>query len=133
MEKAARRRFYVTMVTRRGTSPHRIQQALERVRDQRTFLQELLIDALNWEVPEAAESVDEISFGWSQAELRAADLTRHLIDGSVWQLQSLHKSQPWGIFILEFANSDPFTTGRGMAGPLRKTLSPPTSPCSAFG
>jgi hypothetical protein len=109
-------------VTRRGTSPHRIQQALERIRDQRSFLQELLIDALNWEVPEKAEAVEEISFGWSQAELRAADLTKHLIDGSVWQLQSLDKSQPWGIFILEFINPDAFTTGRGMAGPLRKVL-----------
>ncbi len=109
-------------VTRRGTSPHRIQQALERVRDQQTFLQELLIDALNWEVPEKAETVEEISYGWSHAELHAAGLTKQLIDGSVWQLQSLNQSQPWGIFILEFKNSDAFTTGRGLAGPLRKVL-----------
>jgi len=107
---------------RRGTSSLRIQQALERVRDQRSFLQALLIDALGWEVPEVAERIEDIAFGWSQEELRTADLSKHLLDGSVWQLQSLRKDQPWGVFILEFKNDDAFTTGRGLAGPLRKVL-----------
>ncbi|MEX2173923.1 MAG: DNA methyltransferase [Pirellulaceae bacterium] len=107
---------------RRGTTPTRIQEALSHVRDQRSFLQALLIDALGWEVPEVAERIEDIAFGWSPEELRAAELTKHLIDGSVWQLQSLRKNQPWGIFILEFKYADAFTTGRGMAGPLRKVL-----------
>jgi len=110
------------MPNHRGTSSPRIQQALERVRDQRSFLQGLLIDALGWEIPETAERIEDIAFGWTQEELRTADLTKHLIDGSVWQLQALRQEQPWGVFILEFKNADVFTTGRGMTGPLRKVL-----------
>lgn len=102
--------------------PDDIQNALAKVRDQRSFIQRLLIDGLGWEIPTEAESLDEISFGWTADELRAQDLDKALLGGQVSQLQRLRADQPWGIFLLEFARPDVFETGRGMSGPLRRVL-----------
>jgi hypothetical protein len=99
-----------------------LEKALRKVRDQRTFLQALLVDALNWPLPENAEQIEDIAFGWTQEDLRARELDKKLLDGSVWQLQPATSRQPWGIFLLEFQRSDVFTSGRGITGPLRKVL-----------
>lgn len=103
-------------------SPNSIDQALQQVGDQSSFIQKLLIDALHWPIDETTERIEDISFGWSQAELRAVGLEKKLVDGQVWQLQSLKANQPWGIFLLEFHDVAPFESGRGMTGPLRKVL-----------
>lgn len=103
-------------------SATQLQTALAATRDQRSFIQKLLIDALCWEIPEDAEEVGEISYGWSQEDLRASELDKHLVDGSVWQLQRLNTNQPWGVFLLEFNSDKAFVSGRGMTGPLRKVL-----------
>ncbi|MBI5756884.1 MAG: Eco57I restriction-modification methylase domain-containing protein, partial [Planctomycetales bacterium] len=103
-------------------SPHQVEQALLKVRDQASFIQRLLIDTLNWSVREDVERIEDISFGWTQAELRAEGLDLQVIDGNVWQLQRFNGNQPWGIFLLEFQRPDAFVTGRGMVGPLRKVL-----------
>jgi hypothetical protein len=103
-------------------TPHDLQQALQHTRDRRSFLQRLLIDALHWPIPDHVSEPEEISFAWSAADLRADDLTKPLVDGQVWQIQSLQGDQLWGIFLLEFKNADAFVTGRGLTGPLRKVL-----------
>lgn len=103
-------------------SPHQIDLALHEVHDQASFLQRLLIETLDWPVTNCAESVEDISYGWTQDELRVAELDRKVVDGHVWQLQPLTGNQPWGVFLLEFNSPDAFVTGRGMTGPLRKVL-----------
>lgn len=103
-------------------TPQQIEQALKKVRDQSTFVQELLVGALGWEIPDGIQKVEDISFGWTTAELRAEGLEKHLITGGTWQIQPLRTNQPWGIFLLEFQSADAFTSGRGMTGPLRKVL-----------
>jgi len=98
-----------------------IEAALAQVRDQRSFIQRLLIDGLQWDIPTDAEKLEDISFGWTAEELRARDLDKDVLGGQVLQLRARQET-PWGIFLLEFARPDVFETGRGMAGPLRKVL-----------
>ncbi len=101
--------------------PARIESAVKCARDQRAFIQDLLIDALGWDIDEQAEDIEEISFEWSADELRAEGLAKHLVDGTIRQIRPM-AGNPWGIFILEFNRPDVFATGRGMTGPLRKVL-----------
>ena len=99
-----------------------IQQAINKIGDQPSFIQELLVDALGWPIQEEIEDLNEIAFEWTAEELNAEDLDRNVMGGRVFQIQPLRDDQPWGIFILEFNNEDAFTTGRGLTGPLRKVL-----------
>ncbi|NLX97834.1 MAG: hypothetical protein GXY83_16850 [Rhodopirellula sp.] len=101
--------------------PRKIEAAVKSVHNQKAFIQDLLIDALGWDIDERAEDVEDISFEWSAEELRANDLDKHIVDGTIRQIRPL-KGNPWGIFILEFRNPDVFATGRGMTGTLRKVL-----------
>ena len=101
--------------------PKKIENAIRRVRNQKSFIQELLIDALGWDIDQRAEEVEDISFEWSAEELRANDLDKHIVDGTIRQIRPF-KGNPWGIFILEFRNPDVFATGRGMTGTLRNVL-----------
>jgi len=101
--------------------PKKIETAIRRVRNQKAFIQDLLIDALGWDIDQRAEEVEEISFEWSADELRAEGLGKHLVDGTIRQIQPF-KGNPWGIFILEFKNPDVFLTRRGMTGTLRNVL-----------
>lgn len=102
--------------------PRKIEAALGRIKDQKSFLQELLADTLGWPVIEGAGTVEEVSFEWSAEELRASGLDKHLVDSRIWQLQRFQDEQPWGIFIIEFKKEDAFAKGRGLTGPLRKIL-----------
>ncbi|HEY7154293.1 MAG TPA: DNA methyltransferase [Gemmataceae bacterium] len=102
-----------------------IHEALTRVTDQRSFLQELLVGALEWEIPDGVERIDDISLPWSQEELRARGLENRLVDGHAWQIQAQRHGQPWGIFLLEFASEAPFTERGGLhgaTGTLRQVL-----------
>jgi len=99
----------------------KIENAIRRAHDQKSFLQELLIRALGWEIDERAEDVEDFAFEWSAEDLRANDLDKHIVDGAIRQIRPLRAS-PWGIFLLEFRNSDIFGGGRGTTGKLRKLL-----------
>lgn len=103
-------------------TPLEIQQALENVTDQSTFIQNLLIDKLHWPIPDGIEEIEEISYDWTADELGALDLDEHLVGGKIYQIQRIVEGQPWGIFILEFNNEMALTSGRGLTGPLRKVL-----------
>ena len=103
-------------------TPHDLEIALQATRDRGSFLKNLLIDALEWPVPDHVESPEEIAFSWSAADLRTDGLDKSLVDGQVWQIQSFRGNQPWGIFLLEFRQPDAFISGRGLTGPLRKVL-----------
>jgi len=101
--------------------PHKIEDALKEVRDQRSFIQRLLVDGLGWPIDRPA-AVNEIAYEWGQKELLASGLDGPLVDGRIWQIQPLTANQPWGVFLLEFKHPEVFETGRGMAGPLRQVL-----------
>ncbi len=98
--------------------------ALSRVNDQASFLKHLLKDedALGWPLPDEIEETEDISYEWTLDELNAVGLNEKLVEGRIWQLQSLIENQPWGIFLLEFKDEAVFTTGRGMTGILRRVL-----------
>ncbi|OQB47614.1 MAG: Modification methylase TaqI [bacterium ADurb.Bin157] len=104
------------------TTPQQIQQAIEAVNDQQSFIQKLLIDTLAWQIPAGVEEIEDISYGWTQDQLNAEDLDQNVIGGQIYQIQPMHDDQPWGIFIVEFRNEAVFTKGRGLTGPLRKVL-----------
>ena len=109
------------MPTSTEISPHAIETALKAVHDQKTFLNDLLAEPLNWPVQTGVEEIDAITYEWSQEDLRSRDLDKKLIAGRVLQVQ-LTTKQPWGIFILEFAGDEVFKTDRGMTGILRQVL-----------
>ena len=74
-----------------------------------------MIDALQWDIPASAKRIEDISFEWTPEEFGETSLQKTLIDGGMWQIQSLHADQPWGIF-LQCA----FHTGAiGYVGPVR--------------
>lgn len=103
-------------------TPQQTEHAVQKVRDQKSFIQELLVGALEWPIDGKPQSVEEIAYGWTQQELRAADLDKKILDGQVLQIANLRPNQPWGIFVLEFKDPAPFLTERGMTGVLRKVL-----------
>ena len=89
--------------------PQAIEKAIHQVKDQASFLQGLLADTLEWPIPEEIEDLHELAYGWTQEDLRAQGLERHLLDGHVWQIQ-LRAGQPWGIFVVEFAHDQVYQT-----------------------
>ncbi|MGB2862004.1 MAG: hypothetical protein WBC05_01645, partial [Sedimentisphaerales bacterium] len=102
-----------------------IQHAIHQVENQRTFIDNLLRDTLNWPIElDFDPDIEDITYEWTDDDLNAEGLSRDVLSGPVLQMQSLEqeRKQPWGIFILEFANETPFVTGRGLTGPLRKVL-----------
>ena len=100
--------------------PAQIESALHYVSDQQTFIQRLLIDTLGWPIEGAAQEIGDIAYEWSESELRAAGLNEKIVGGKAYQI--ILPGNPWGIFVMEFANPDVFTTGRGMTGVLRRVL-----------
>lgn len=100
---------------------NRIEAALASCHDQQSFFRGLLHKTLEWPVAGVGQ-VEEIAYSWSADELKAAGLERQVVDGRAWQIQPLEHGQPWGIFVIEFKNPDAFTTGRGMAGVVRRIL-----------
>ena len=102
---------------------HRIEQALKATKDFKSFVHRLLAGALDWPIEEGASEPSDIAWDWSEAELRAKDLSQKVVEGRIRQIQLLSAArQPWGIFLLEFADEDVFSKGRGMTSPLRAVL-----------
>ena len=102
----------------------KIEQAVRTVGDQAGFIKLLLGQGLDWPVDRSVTKVEDIAYGWSKEDLQIDGLDKHFVDGQIWQIQPIDpaRKQPWGIFLLEFARPDVFTTGRGITGPLRRIL-----------
>ena len=97
-----------------------IEQAIARVHDESSFVQELLAGALDWPIEGSASTVEDIAYEWSADELNAEGLDARVVDGVVKQI--VLPGNPWGIFLLEFKDPEAFAPGRGMTGALRKVL-----------
>src|SRR4051812_3503034 len=97
-------------------APKDVEKAVKNVTDQGSFVRELLVGALEWDIPDGVERIDAITLPWSEEELRARGLDRRLVDGQAWQIQALRHGQPWGVFLLEFASDAHFTARGGLYG-----------------
>src|SRR5687768_17751903 len=101
--------------------PKQAEAALSKVTDESSFIQEVLIDLLDWPIDPKIKTVEEIAYDWTKDELRAVNLDKKVVEGRIRQLAL--PDCPWGVFILEFKNPDVFQSGRGMTIPLRQVLS----------
>ena len=97
-----------------------IEAALSKVRDQETFIRELLVGVLGWPINLGKPAIEDVAYEWTEADLRASELAAHVVDGRAYQF--VMENNPWGVFLLEFASSDPVVSGRGMTGVLRSVL-----------
>jgi Eco57I restriction-modification methylase len=98
----------------------KIEHAIKRVRDQSSFLQEFLADALGWPIDRDVVRIEDIAYEWTEDELRAAGLNEKIVGGRAYQI--VLPNNPWGIFIVEFKNPEVVNAGRGMTGVLRNIL-----------
>src|SRR6266446_3623879 len=96
--------------------PSEVEALLPQIKNQRSFLHELLRNTLGWPIPPEVGAPEEISYGWTSEELRTALVDHALVDGQAWQLQPLEVGQPWGIFLLEFRNPAVLLSGYGLTG-----------------
>ncbi|MFO0860649.1 MAG: hypothetical protein U0570_08840 [Phycisphaerales bacterium] len=99
--------------------PRDIEKALAGVTDQGAFLR-LLSDTLRW--PIDGKSVEDVSYAWTEKDLRAAGLDKKVVDSRILQIANLDRHQPWGVFVIEFKNPDAFLAERGLTGVLRQVL-----------
>lgn len=76
---------------------------VRQIQDKSTLLN-FLREELGWPIPEDAE-FDDLTFEWSSEELRISGSTgEKLKSGTIHQLQPFVTGQPWGIFLVEFAD-----------------------------
>lgn len=99
--------------------PKDIEKALGGVTDQGAFLR-LLSDTLRW--PIDGKSVEDVSYAWTEKDLRAAGLDKKVVDSRILQIANLDRNQPWGVFVIEFKNPNAFLAERGLTGVLRRVL-----------
>lgn len=99
-----------------------IEAALHDVVDLKTFVDVLLRNQLGWPIEQEVTQLDDIAFEWTEDELKAKGLSKHLTEGKIFQIQPLVDDQTWGIFVLEFKRADVFTKERGTTRILREVL-----------
>jgi len=67
-------------------------------------------DELDWQLP-PQPILEEVTFDWTGAELNLSeDAVRRLRGGVVRQLRPFKEGQPWGVFLVEFADSHVYRT-----------------------
>ena len=71
-------------------SPEQIQQAIQQVTDQQSFIEVLLRGTLEWEIPDEVAEVEDIAYAWSADDLRAQGLDEKIAEGQIWQIQPLN-------------------------------------------
>jgi hypothetical protein len=94
-------------------TPQQIELTVKSIDGQTSFLQDLLAVRLGWPIGDEVKKFEEITVDWSGEELRAPDLDRRL---KASQVLPIRAGQPWGIFLLEFAD------GRVYRSALRQVL-----------
>ena len=97
-----------------------IQNAIDQVRDQESFIQNLLVDTLNWELDPDALDIEDTAYEYTADELNSPLLDENC-NGRALQL-TFQTEIPWGVFLIEFAHEEPFVQARGLTMPLRQLL-----------
>ena len=81
------------------------EEAVRRIHDTPSLIT-FLRDELKWRLPESV-STEDVTFEWSPQELKLHEKTQvKLKDGTVRQLQPMAADQPWGIFLVEFNDTN---------------------------
>ncbi|MEW6209199.1 MAG: hypothetical protein AB1631_12585 [Acidobacteriota bacterium] len=83
--------------------------AIERINDFNTLIA-FLHDTLRWPV-DPTYAIEDVTFEYTAEELRVKEShTSRLKDGIVRQLREMRPGQKWGIFFIEFADSQIYKT-----------------------
>lgn len=97
-----------------------IQNAIARVHDQESFIQRVLVDTLDWQLDPDALDIEDTAYEYTADELNSP-LLDEKCNGRALQL-TFQSEIPWGVFLIEFANEEPFVQSRGLTMPLRQLL-----------
>ena len=108
----------------KSLTPHRLRDALSRVSDQASFIQDLLIDALEWDIPEDAEGGADLGYDWGLGDDLglSPDDWRNFDRDAIVQVLLTREEGKWGVFIIPFKSAAYLDKGRGLTSPLRKLL-----------
>lgn len=109
--------------------PQIICNAIELVKNQKSFIQDFLVDTLHWDIDSETFEIEDTAYEWTADELNAP-LVDEKLNGRVLQL-AFQTEIPWGVFILEFEHREPFVKSRGLTMPLRQILNSPSSQTAA--
>src|SRR5262245_13841850 len=82
------------------TTPSKIEAAVKQVRDQKSLLQTLLAETLEWPIPDAIKRFEEVAYSWTDEDLRTQNLRVHI------RQLVLQTEQAFGIFVIEFPDDD---------------------------
>jgi len=97
-----------------------IQNAIGQVSDQESFIQGVLVDTLDWQLDPDALDIEDTAYEYTADELNSP-LLDEKCNGRALQL-TFQSEIPWGVFLIEFANEEPFVQSRGLTMPLRQLL-----------
>lgn len=113
-------------------SPEAIRAALQDITDQRSFIDRLLKDTLEWDIPETAKKVSDLGHAWFLNDDfgMSSEETKNLGGTEIFQVPIVRNrdllgedtTTTWGVFFVQFKNEAVLQKGRGLASPLRKIL-----------
>ena len=94
--------------------------AIQNVHDQESFIQNLLVNTMNWDIDPATLDIEDTAYEYTAAELNSP-LLDEKCNGRALQL-TFQSEIPWGVFLIEFDHEEPFVQARGLTMPLRQLL-----------
>lgn len=113
-------------------TPEQIRDALDRTTDQTSFIQKLLVETLEWNIPAEATSIEKLGYDWYlDDDLGFTEDDRRNLSGvEIIQVPISRDadlfgdvvSDKWGVFIIPFKGAKFLQRGRGLISPLRKML-----------
>ena len=101
-------------------SAQNVYDAVIAVKDQETFIQNLLIDTLSWDIDPQTQDIEDTAYEWTSTELNMP-LLDEKTNGRALNI-SFQNNNGWGVFLLEFADEEPFLRSRGFTTILRQLL-----------
>ena len=96
----------------------------DKVKDQTSFIKELLIGMLDWNISVKAENIKELGYEWyldDDFDFTEED-RQHLAGAEIVQIPISRDAEKWGVFVIPFKNAACLEKGRGLTSPLRKIL-----------
>ncbi len=109
----------------------KIELAIQNSKSESTFIKNLLIDTLNWPLQADKSEFTDFTYEWYQQDLGIEK--DHSKVKIAYQIPPFRDDNPWGIFVIEFADTKFFATGRGITKDLREMLRGLTSKKQVVG